>query len=296
MSLANPSAPSEILRQERLEAEVTTRAQGPGRRRLSPSLTPAVATARGLRATNQDRVCALRTLVGGEPAVLLAVADGIGGLPAGERSADLAVQVVGHYARYVIPEVPSGPPLRGVLADMLRAAGRWIWLWARDQGHAGAAGSTLVCALVWDRHYLVAHAGDSRCYRIGADRATLLTRDHTEPARLEREDRQATIEGRPPLLRRLTSALGWPTDPVVEITPAEGSAGAFEDAAAMLVCSDGLHSCVSEEDMHDVLLETRGVDDACRRLVALALERGSTDNVSVAAVEIGTLPRRSARA
>ena len=34
-------------------------------------------------------MCALRTLVGGEPAVLLAVADGIGGLAAGEQAADL---------------------------------------------------------------------------------------------------------------------------------------------------------------------------------------------------------------
>jgi protein phosphatase len=244
------------------------------RRPLVPSLTPAVVTTRGHRETNQDRVCALRTLVAGEPAVLLAVADGIGGLPAGEHAAELALQVVSHFAHYVIPETEPGPSLRGTLAELLRAAGRRIWLWARDQGLGGAAGSTLVCALVWGRHYLVAHAGDSRCYRVDARGASALTRDHTEAA-------------------RLTSALGWPTDLVVDLTPAGDEPGTLDEDGVLLVCSDGLHARVNEGDIHAALRETRTVEDACRRLVAQALERGSTDNVSVAAVEIGRLRRRS---
>ena len=86
-----------------------TRGQEPTHRRvLVPSFAPAVVTTRGRRETNQDRVCALRTRVGAEPAVLLAVADGIGGLPAGEQAADLALQVVGHYAHYAIPDLEPG--------------------------------------------------------------------------------------------------------------------------------------------------------------------------------------------
>jgi serine/threonine protein phosphatase PrpC len=46
---------------------------------------------------------------------------------------------------------------------------------------------------------------------------------------------------------------------------------------------------VVEADIHAVLHETRSVEDASRRLVALALDRGSTDNVSVAVVEVGRL-------
>jgi len=280
-----------------METDVSTRAQGPDaphRRPLVPSLTPAVVTTRGRRETNQDRVCALRTLVAGEPAVLLAVADGIGGLPAGEHAAELALQVVSHFAHYVIPETGPGPSLRGTLAELLRAAGRRVWLWARDQGLGGAAGSTLVCALVWGRHFLVAHAGDSRCYRVDARGASALTRDHTEAERLAREGEPAAAEGsRGPLSHRLTNALGWPTDLVVELTPAGGEPGTLDGDGVLLVCSDGLHARVSEGDIHAAVLETPAVEDACRRLVALALDRGSTDNVSVAAVEVGRLRRRS---
>lgn len=110
------------------------------RRPVVPSLMPAVATTRGRRERNQDRVCALRTLVGGEPAVLLAVADGIGGLAAGEQAAELALQVVSLYAHDVIPETQVAPqPLRRCLEDLLRTASRRIWLWARDNAVGGAS-------------------------------------------------------------------------------------------------------------------------------------------------------------
>jgi len=269
------------------------RAPEPPRRPLVPSLAPAVVTTRGRRETNQDRVCALRTLVGGEPAVLLAVADGIGGLPAGEQAAELALQVVSHYAHYVLPESEaSSAGLRGTLGDLLHAAGRRIWLWARDQGLGGAAGSTLVCALAWDHHYLVAHAGDSRCYYVNHRGASSLTFDHTEATRLVREGGLAPEEARlSPLSHRLTNALGWPTDLVVDLVPCTDELGALDEDCALLVCSDGLYTMMAEADIHAVLHETRSVEDACRRLVSLALDRGSSDNVSVAAVEVGCLHR-----
>ena len=270
-----------------------TRPPEPPRRPLVPSLTPAVVTTRGRRETNQDRVCALRTRVGGAPAVLLAVADGIGGLPAGEQAAELALHVVSHYAHDVLPESETSPAgLRSALSDLLHAAGRRIWLWARDQGMRGAAGSTLVCALVWDHHYLVAHAGDSRCYYVNHRGAGSLTLDHTEAARLVREGGLALDEARrSPLSNRLTNALGWPADLVVDLVPASDELGALDEDCALLLCSDGLYTVVAEADIHAQLHEMRSVEEACRRLVALALDRGSTDNISVAAVEVGHLLR-----
>ena len=120
-----------------------------------------------------------------------------------------------------------------------------------------------------------------------------MTRDHTEAARLVREGVLRPEEAsRSPLSHRLTNALGWPTDLVVDLFPAVGEAGVLDEGCALLVCSDGLHATVAEADIHAALHETRGVEDACRRLVTLALDRGSTDNISVAAVEVGRLHRR----
>ena len=106
--------------------------------------------------------------------------------------------MVSHYAHYVLPESEtSAAGLRGTLGDLLHAAGRRIWLWSRDQGLGGSAGSTLVCALAWDHHYLVAHAGDSRCYYVNHRAASSLTLDHTEAARLVREGGLAPERGAP---------------------------------------------------------------------------------------------------
>jgi protein phosphatase len=279
-----------------VEAAMSTRTRETGslkRRPLVPRLTPAVVTTRGRRETNQDRVCALRTVVGSEPALLLAVADGIGGLPAGEQAAELALQVVGHYAHYVIPDLhPRPEALREGLSELVQAASRRIWLWARDHGLGGAAGSTLVCSLAWGRHYLVVHAGDSRCYYVSDREARALTHDHTEGARLARNVPLAGQDpGRSPLRHRLTNALGWPTDLVVDLSPPSDGLGVLDENCALLVCSDGLHACVEPVEIHAALHQTPGVEDACRRLLALALDRGSTDNISVAAVEVGRLRR-----
>jgi serine/threonine protein phosphatase PrpC len=193
----------------------------------------------------------------------------------------------------VLPVSQASPAsLRSTLNDLVHAASRRIWLWARAQGLGGSAGSTLVCALAWDHHYLVAHAGDSRCYYVNHRAAGSLTLDHTEAARIARQGAMAGDEvRRSPLSHRLTNALGWPTDLVVDLVPASDELGALDEDCALLVCSDGLYTMVADAEIHAALHETHTVEEACRRLVATALAHGSADNVSVAAVEVGRLAR-----
>ncbi len=73
--------------------------------------------------------------------------------------------------------------------------------------------------------------------------------------------------------------------------PGPDELGSLDEDCALLVCSDGLCAAVTETDIHAVLHATRTVEEGCHRLVALALDRGSSDNISVAAVEVGRLPR-----
>jgi serine/threonine protein phosphatase PrpC len=260
-------------------------------RRPVSTLVPTVFTTRGRREANEDRVCALRTLVGGEPALILALADGIGGLPGGGQAAELAIQVLGHYAHYVVPESEPHPDsLRRVLEEAFHSAGRRIWLWARDQQKGAAVGTTLVCCLLWDRSLLVAHAGDSRCYQVTDGGARALTRDHAELGPWPADPERAADEARP-LVRRLTNALGWPDELMVEITPPGGGAAGLEEDCVLVVSSDGLHGVLAETDIHEAFQSNVSTEEACRWLASLALERGSLDNISLAAVEVGTLRR-----
>jgi protein phosphatase len=49
----------------------------------------------------------------------------------------------------------------------------------------------------------------------------------------------------------------------------------------MLLCTDGLTKHVSDEEIADALINLAGAEQVCRDLVALALERGGSDNVTV---------------
>lgn len=265
--------------------------------RPHPNLHPAVLTTRGRRETNQDRVCALRSRVGDRSAVLLALADGIGGLPASERAAELAIEIASEYAHRVIPQVePSANALRTALRELVRAASRAVRRLG-EKSDCGIAGSTFVCALVWDQRHLVAHAGDSRCYAVDAHGARRLTEDHTEAQRLVNHGAlDPSLASRSPLRHRLTNALGSAAaDLFVDLVPASGEPAAVEEGSVLLVCSDGLHGALDERDLHEGFACAATPEEACQRLVALALERGSSDNVSIGAVEIGRLPRRPAR-
>jgi serine/threonine protein phosphatase PrpC len=52
-----------------------------------------------------------------------------------------------------------------------------------------------------------------------------------------------------------------------------------------LVCSDGLHDALTDEEIGSILGQ-HATDDACRQLMALAKARGGTDNITVAVVQV----------
>lgn len=260
------------------------------------TLRPATATLRGRRYSNQDRVCVRPSTVAGQPAVVMAVADGIGGLMAGEHAAELSLETVREFADERLPGLPSLPDiLRSSLTDLVERASRRVRNWGERHGVAGAIGSTLVCAVVFGRQFLVAHAGDSRCYLVDHEQARALTEDHTlAQEEVRRGALPAALARRSPLASRLTSALGGPYVTRVDLAPASGL-GTLTDGALLLLCSDGLHDVLDEADLVRVTRQAHDVEHACETLVALAYERGSRDNISVVATAAGRQPAPALR-
>lgn len=236
----------------------------------------------GRRESNQDRAGAFPTTVGGESAAVLAVADGIGGLDGGEEAASLAIEAVAGLARRDLPRTAPRPDaIAAALVRAFEAAGDAIAAWGEAHPLRGPAGSTMTCAVVWRRRYVVAHVGDSRCYHVGARGACAVTEDHTEAARLVRAGRlPAALAAASPLRHRLTNALGWPRKTWVDVVPGDGSAGELDEDDALLLCSDGVHDVVGEADLAEAALPAGDPAAAVRRLVGLALARGSRDNAS----------------
>ncbi len=144
----------------------------------------------------------------------------------------------------------------------------------------------------------VAHVGDSRAYLVSAAGCEQLTRDHTAIAQAQETfgmtEREAqTVAGK----HQVTRDVGRELHP--DLTWIDHSVVAFADGDLLVLCTDGLHDLVNGTELAQILTRARREGEApetlVTHLVALALERGGLDNVTVVAVRLGQAARRRRR-
>src|SRR3954449_852197 len=201
---------------------------------------------------------------------LFAVADGMGGAKAGEVASAVAVEAVEG-----APE--SREPAEAQLAGIVRAANRRIYdLAVADESRRGM-GTTLTLAKVHDGEVSLAHVGDSRAYRMREGELSQLTRDHSLVAELERSG-QITPEAAEhhPQRSIITRALGPEPDVEVDTYTLAGREG-----DVFLICSDGLTSMISDDEMTSILRAAPSLDEASDALVRAANQSGGKDNITV---------------
>jgi protein phosphatase len=204
---------------------------------------------------------------------VFAVADGMGGHEAGSLASSTVVD-----ALRTIGVPASAPDLLARLEDRILRANARLRDEARDRGNA-VVGSTVVALLVFGGNYAVLWSGDSRLYLVRDGRIAQLTRDHTEAQELVdkgvlRQDEVRTW----PRRNVVTRAVG-----VNEVPELDIDHGSLQPGDIFVICSDGLTAHAADEE---ILARVRGAgaQQACDALVALALERGGTDNVTVLVV------------
>jgi protein phosphatase len=254
---------------------------------------PAVfaATTQGFRDTNQDRFLLEETSIGGQKATVLAIADGMGGAREGDRAAEIAVECLRRFAREELPQL-SPETLRAALQRAFQEANRRIWAYSSERPGDGEMGTTLVCAVTAGDRFLVANAGDSRCYYLGHAGMRQLTTDHSHVQELVRRGSMTPEQARrSPFRNQLTNALGEPSEIRVDLYPAGEELATAESGAALLLCSDGLHGEVADDEVEACLRGMPDLPSACAQLLSLAVLRGSRDNVTVIVKEMGTLLR-----
>jgi serine/threonine protein phosphatase PrpC len=207
---------------------------------------------------------------------LFAVADGMGGAKAGEVASAVAVEAV-ESAR------DSDEPAEAQLASIVRDANRRIYdLAVADESRRGM-GTTLTLLKVHGDEVSLAHVGDSRAYRMRDGDLTQLTRDHSLVAELERSG-QITAEAAEhhPQRSIITRALGPEPDVEVDTYTLAG-----RDGDLFLICSDGLTSMISDDEVGSILRSSRSLDEAADALVRAANQSGGKDNITVILFRLG---------
>ena len=207
---------------------------------------------------------------------LFAVADGMGGAKAGEVASAVAVEAVEGATE-------SGESTETELANIVRQANRRIYdLAVADESRRGM-GTTLTLAKVHGDEVSLAHVGDSRAYRLRGGELEQLTRDHSLVAELERSG-QITPEAAEhhPQRSIITRALGPEPDVEVDTYTLAG-----RDGDAFLICSDGLTSMISDDEVASILRSAGSLDEAADELVRAANQSGGKDNITVILFRLG---------
>jgi protein phosphatase len=230
----------------------------------------------GGRKVNQDRMgyCFTRD------ALLLVLADGMGGHQHGEIASTIAMQTLS--MRFQMAARPTIKKPERFLEEALLQAHRDILAYAARHQLPESPRTTVVVCLVQDNCALWAHCGDSRLYWVRGKRVLAQTRDHSHLEYLIAKGLASPAErATHPDRNKLYNCLGGSTAPRIELSRQAG----LESGDVLLLCSDGLWAMVPDAEIAQKLA-SRTVVQAVPELVSMAVAIGGprADNTTALAI------------
>ncbi len=215
-----------------------------------------------------------------EKGALFVVADGMGGHDKGEVASDMAVTVI-RETYYQQQESDTLEALRQAVAQANRAiCQRNEELFAGEQAPK-RMGTTCVAAVIQGDRVYVANAGDSLAYIVRNNEVKQIAQNHSWEATQVREGKmtleEAKAQGKSNLIYR---SLGGTLD--LEVYAASEQ---VQDGDILILCTDGLHNLVSEDEMRSIV-QQYGPEESAAHLVARANEGGGPDNITAVVVHV----------
>jgi PPM family protein phosphatase len=220
----------------------------------------------------------------GETAAGMMVADGMGGMAAGEVASsaallklmELAVQTPDWVMK--INQSDNAATVMRRMTQRFRAIDNEL----RERGESDHAlsgmGTTLTVVVTLGAEMVLSHIGDSRAYLLRNEKLHQLTKDHTlAQTLLDSGIANAEHTATQAMKHVLTAALGSTgkqVDPQVERFH-------LSEGDQLLLCTDGLTEMVADDSIAAVLTEAKSSATACQGLINLALAAGGNDNITV---------------
>jgi len=228
-----------------------------------------------VRQENQDQIISFDSSVFGQVFLL---ADGMGGHEGGAIAANMAITGFKQHFQTLSTKLP----LRESLVEAARLTNLDIYEKGneKDGGSSNSLrmGSTLVLCVLSGGRYIVAHAGDSRCYVFSNGILNRLTKDHTAVQKMVDAGILSPEDAKNhPDASVLTRAFGQ--RPAIELDISEPQSLAVDET--LLLCSDGLYGYVEEAAIVAQLRQHHDPQAAADALLQLALDAGGHDNVSI---------------
>ena len=219
-----------------------------------------------VRQSNQDTIILGQNLYG--------VADGMGGHLAGDIASRMTADLLAEALKGLEPRMDTLQESIGRINEQV---------FERQKNDVSLRGMGTTLTVLWEADEVIycAHVGDSRAYLLRGGELRQVTLDHSMVAELMREGlitaEEAAVH---PYRHIITRAVG--TDPTVE---ADIITETKTPGDRWLICSDGLTGAVSDIVLKEHM-EKYELQEAADRLLALALEQGGQDNITLVLTEV----------
>jgi PPM family protein phosphatase len=209
---------------------------------------------------------------------LVALADGIGGMPAGELASDVVVRALAALDAGETAEVPD--PIEA-LRSTVEAANQQIHELSEADVAKDGMGTTVTALMLAGDEVALINVGDSRCYLEREGELYRLTRDDTFVQALVDQGlltpTQARYHPRRSIVTQALQGLDYQATTAVRPT---------QVGDRYLLCSDGLSDIVADEAIGRALRTVPDLDECAQSLIRLALDAGASDNVTVVVADI----------
>lgn len=225
---------------------------------------------------NQDSLILLQVLTARGRVLMAAVCDGMGGHTQGEEASAYVTKRLQEWFYESLLRAIQKKKQYWVIRRSLDRLTYHMQEALRQYGSSEKQnlGTTMTVLVIYEKTYLIWHLGDSRIYRI-YDR-----HDRKKQGRREGNGIMCMTEDHVKgknMLTRCVGSFGYERP--------DFRMGTVRDGDAMLLCSDGFHHCVTEQELFDALRtrQIHGEEQIARRLQEIGeacMKRGERDNMS----------------
>ena len=206
---------------------------------------------------------------------LCVVCDGMGGAKSGNIASALAVDVFVQEVNRTHKALMTQEQVEQMLVSAAKLANFTVYDQAASFEDFNGMGTTLVAAYISGKKVTVLNVGDSRCYRITREGISQVTTDHSLVEMMIRRGELTQEQARNyPGKNYITRAIG--TESTVECDVFHTR---MERGDGLVLCTDGLHGVVDDQEILFEVVHGVNNDDCCQRLLDIANMRGSPDNV-----------------
>lgn len=212
----------------------------------------------GPRKYNQDRLAYSYS----KDALLLVLADGMGGHGHGEVAAQLAIKTLTDAFQRLAQPILQSPAK--FLTDHIQQVHDTIENLTQENELIESPRTTIVAAILQRGYLYCAHVGDSRLYHFRKGHLLFRTEDHSVVQSLYRKGliSRDEIENHP-YKNKIYNCVGGETPPQIDLS----NRIELADGDILLLCTDGVWGSVNDKDIKSIMYQSANVSESTSKLL-----------------------------